>query len=185
MKNQINVTPLRIAVIGIAATAAFLAVLVGATFLRARAAQNLENDMQVIEENFSQRMEADLERIAELEEELAEFETELESLQDAFPEVSEPFDIYQQGQALAVQNQVTLLSISRLGSELSDTPQGVVQSTNYALQLEGPAQSCIAYIQSLEDAGLGSVNPEEIQISPPGSSCELNARVFSLPVNPE
>jgi hypothetical protein len=141
--------------------------------------------MKVIEQNFSQRMEADLERIAELEQELVEAEAELESLRNAFPEVSEPFDIYQQGQALAVQNQVALLSISRRGSTLSDTPQGVIQSTTYALQLEGPVQSCLTYIQSLEDAGLGSVTPEDIQILPPGESCELNARVFSLPVSPE
>ena len=183
MSSRINITPLRVALIGIAVTAAVLIFLVGAAYLRSRAAENLQEDILEIEGNFSQRKEADLARIAELDDTLTKREAELENLRNAFPALGESFDIYQQGQELAFQNQVILLSISRTGTELAETSQGTIQSTGYAIQLEGTALACLAYIQGLENGGLGSVSPTDINISPPEKSCELNARVFSLPVN--
>lgn len=183
MNRRINITPLRVALIGIAVTAAVLIILVGAAYLRSRAAGNLQEDILEIEDNFSQRKEADLDRITDLEDELTEREAELENLRNAFPEFGEPFDIYQQGQELAFQNQVILLSINRTGTELAETTQGTIQSTGYAIQLEGTVRACIAYIQSLENTGLGSVSPTDINISPPAKSCELSAIMFSLPEN--
>ncbi|MDZ7843606.1 MAG: hypothetical protein U5K99_07375 [Anaerolineales bacterium] len=179
-QNQRKVTPLRIALTGSAITAALLIFLVVAAYQRNTASATIQNDLETIRANFSQRKEADLSRIAVLEEELAQAQNEVQELQESFPELGEPFALYNQGQELAVRSQVTLIGISRMDSELLDTDQGLIQSTSYAIQLQGDTKTCLAYIQSLEDSSLQSVSPDDISISPLNKQCEFTARVFGL-----
>lgn len=184
MNLNIKLTPLRTAAAGMAVTAALLVVLLGGAYLRSRSTEELLSNTESLQENFTRRKEADLEQIAALESELTEAEAEIESLKNAFPEFGEPYAIYRQAQELAFQNQVTLLSINRAGTNQLETERGLIISTGYNIQLEGTMKTCLAYLQSLEDDGLGLVSPEEILIIPTDENCELTARIFSLPETP-
>lgn len=179
--NKLGVTPLRTALLGSAITAALLIILIGAAYQRNTAASTIQEDIESIQANFSQQKQADLAQIADLEEELAQAQSELEELEKTFPELGESYALYQQAQELAFRNQVTLLGISRMGSETLDTEQGLYQSTSYAVQLRGDTKTCLAYIQSLENSSLQSVSPDDISISPLNGQCGFTARVFGFP----
>lgn len=176
---------LRIALLGSVITAVILVILVGASWQRRAASQSLQNDLEVIEENFTQRKQSDLERLAELETELAQAQDQVQELKGAFPDPNQGFALYQQALDLARGSQMNLARISRSGSEVLETDQGTVQATTYSLVLTGTAEHCTDFLGSLEDAGMQSLATDQTRISTTEEICELDARVFSLPEGSE
>lgn len=174
-------TPLRIAVLGIIITSALLIILVGAAIQRRNAVTTLQEDISAIEANFSERKQADLTRITELEETLAQAESEVQELMKTFPESEKSFPLYQQAQEIALRSQVTLLEITQENTQTLDTLQGAIQSTAYQIRLRGNPETCISFIENMEQTGPQAVSIQDILISPSQQSCKLDIQVLRLP----
>jgi len=180
-KDIFKFTPFRIAVLGSVITALSLVILVGAAIQRNNAVATLQEDISAIEANFSERKQADLTRITDLEETLAEAQSEVQVLENAFPEPGKPFPLYHQAQEIALRSQVTLLEISQRSQETLETSRDTIQATKYQMLLQGNPNTCITFIENMEQVGTQTISIQDIRINPSQERCELNAQILQIP----
>lgn len=179
-QNLFQITPRRLALFASLVAGMLLLILVGITYQRSSALARLESQIETIQENFSERKNLDLEKIAELEQELAAAQDEVEELQDFFPEPGTSVSLYLHAAQLARESQVELQEISLSSAETVDAPEGSLQSAVYLIRLSGGTKPCISFIERLEELGLQKVTMDEIVISPLENLCQLEARLLGF-----
>lgn len=179
-QNLFQITLPRLALLGSLIAGMLLLILVGASYQRNRALTKLEDQIETIQENFAERKNLDLEKIAELEQDLAAAQEEVEELENFFPEPGTSVSLYQHAAQLARESQVELQEISLSSTETVDAPEGSLQSAVYLIRLSGGTKPCISFIERLEKLGLQKVTMDEIVISPPENLCQLEARLLGF-----
>ena len=156
-------------------------ILLGFTYQRQRAIQQLEADQEVLEDNLKQLRDINQEELNSAQGELDALREENDLLQQSFPELGAPFAIYHRIKDLADQNQIQLTSADLTGLDTLDTVSGIVVRKQYNVVASGSIDSCLGLIQAIEAAGLDTVTMETIDILPEDNLCSLTVNTLGYP----
>ena len=180
-KKRPKISLYRVVVIGCVILVTLHLILLGTSFQRRAAANKLQTNQAVLEQNINALIQINENQSSDLESELESTQAELAGLQSSFPEYGAPFAIYKRGMDLAHSSNVELLGIARLGFELQETTSGSIQMENFLLDVKGNLGACLTYIQQLEQAGLDTVLMENVSIQPEQEQCTLEVRTVGFP----
>jgi hypothetical protein len=154
--------------------------LVGSAYIRVRAAEGLEAQLQTLRENFTTLAGLQAERRAQLESQVGAAEARIQAAEAALPPIEAPLDIFRMGYELAADSPLIVLSVHRASSEPQDTAMGPVDVTTYRIVANGTLQDCMAYIATLEAAS-PALGLAGVSILPEDSSCEMDVRTLARP----
>ena len=175
----------RIIIIGCVVLGMAHIILLGFTYQRQRAIQQLDADRAILEDNLEQLRDINQEELDTAQAELDALRAENALLQQSFPELGAPFAIYHRIKDLADQNSIQLISTDLTGMETLDTVSGVVVRKQYNIVTGGSLDSCLGLIQSIEAAGLDTVSLETIDILPEDNLCSMTVNTLGYPVSSE
>jgi len=173
--------PLRTAILGSVILAMMHIFLLGGTYQRSVAAENIQSNTAELDQNYAALKQISDEQVSALRLELGLIQAEVDDLQRSFPELGAPFAIYHRGLDLSQSSGVDLDSISLLGSDIQETTSGNIQTNNYSIELTGLLESCLTYIQKLESAGMDTLTMEYISIWPEEKLCSLEIKTIGYP----
>ena len=154
--------------------------LLGGSFQKERLTQRLADQVAALDANVKLLQEAEREGLQELEDELSAAEIYLVSLQEMFPDIETPFDLYRRGYSLASTSDVDLTSIYRLASETQSTILGSLEVTNYSVVSVAELESCLEYLSRLEDEGSETLALNNISIEPGLEVCSFEVRIAGI-----
>ena len=160
-------------------------ILLGFTYQRQRAIEQLEADRVVLEDNLEQLRDINQEELDTAQAELDGLREENALLQQSFPELGAPFAIYHRIKDLADQNGIQLTSVDLTGMDSLDTVSGVVVRKQYNVFASGSLDSCLRLIQAIEAAGLDTVTMETIDILPEDNLCSMTVNTLGYPTSSE
>ncbi len=158
--------------------------LLGGRFQKERLTRLLDEQVSALESNIGLLQEAERNGLQQLQDELDAERSNLLSLEDAFPDIETPFDLYRRGYSLANTSDVDLTSIHRLGTETQSTILGSLEVTNYSVLSTADLESCLAYLSRLEDEGSETLALNNITIEPDLEGCSFEVRIAGI-VKPE
>lgn len=136
---------------------------------------------QVVEltENLALLRQVEQEGLRDLEQGALSAEAELAALEDSFPVLGEPFDIYRRGFALAEANQVEIRMMETGTSRFEETPVGLLKITNYRVDGLGQPLNCIRLLGALEQTGLEALALDEITLGIDDQACDFEVILAS------
>ena len=175
----------RIVIIGCVILGMAHIILLGFTYQRQRAVQQLDADRAVLEDNLEQLRDINQEELDTAQADLDALRAENAVLQQSFPELGAPFAIYYRIKDLADQNSIQLSNVDLTDMETLDTVSGVVVRKQYNLVTIGSVDSCLGLIQSIEAAGLDTLSLETIDISPEDDLCAMTVNTLGFPASSE
>jgi len=179
-KNRL-LTPRRIAIVLSVILGVGHVILLGWTLQRRSATAELVTSKTALEENLNQLEKINQAQLDALQEELTSVEDQIIQLEDSFPELGPAFAVYRRGLDIAQSSSVELLSIGLLSSNIQETVSGSVLTKGYSLEARGTTTQCLTFIQTLENAGAGSLAVEGVTITPEGAQCSLEISTFGTP----
>lgn len=154
--------------------------LLGGGYQKERLTHRLADQVAELEANVELLQEAEREGLQELQDELSTAESYLVSLEEMFPDIETPFDLYRRGYSLAGTSDVDLTSIYRMGSETQSTIFGSLEVTNYSVISVADLESCMAYLSRLEDEGSETLALNNISIEPGLEACNFEVRIAGI-----
>ncbi len=154
--------------------------LLGGRFQKERLKRVLEEQVAALEFNVELLQEAESAGMQELQEELQAARSTLISLEESFPDMETPFDLYRRGYSLANTSDVDLTSIHRLGSEIQSTILGSLEVVNYSVLSTADLESCLAYLSRIEDEGSETLALNNITIEPDLEGCSFEVRIAGI-----
>lgn len=165
-----------------------LAILLGLinTWLVATAFRNQSTSGQLAAEvvdltaSLAQLRQVEQEGLRGLEEEALSAEAELASLEQSFPTLGEPFDIYRQGFALAEANQIEIRAMETGSSSTEQTAFGMLEVTTYRVDGAGDSSNCIGLLSALEQTGLETLALDNITLGLEDQSCNFEVILASI-----
>ena len=172
---------MRTAILGSAILAMLHIILLGGTYQRRAAAEKIQSDSAVLNQNYAELKQISEEQLSALQSDLELVQAEVTDLQSSFPEPGAPFAIYPRGMDLSQISGVNLNSISHLGSNLQETVAGNIQTDNYSIELTGLLESCLTFVQKLERAGMDTLTMEYVSIWPEEELCSLEIKTVGYP----
>lgn len=172
---------MRTAILGSAILAMLHIILLGGTYQRRAAAEKIQSNSAVLNQNYAELKQISEEQLSALQSELELVQAEVADLQSSFPELGAPFAIYHRGMDLSQSSGVNLNSISHLGSNLQETVTENIQTDNYSIELTGLLESCLTFVQKLEKAGMETVIMEYVGIWPEEELCSLEIKTVGYP----
>ena len=172
---------MRTAILGSAILAMLHIILLGGTYQRRAAAEKIQSNSAVLNQNYAELKQISEEQLSALQSELELIQAEVDDLQSSFPELGAPFAIYHRGMELSQSSGVYLDSISHLGSDLQETVAGNIQTDNYSIELTGLLESCLTFVQKLERAGMDTLTMEYVGIWPEEELCSLEIKTVGYP----
>ncbi len=166
--------------LGLAMAVALLdAVLAGSALVTQRNTERLSAEVVTLQDSLDQLQQVEREGLEGLASQAQLAESRLEALRAGFPELGEPFDLFRRGFSLAEAHAVEIETIERSGSSLEETPVGYLSVTTYTLKAVSELGNCIAYMRSLEVAGLQTLALENLTLVPEDLRCEFQVIVAS------
>ena len=172
---------MRTAILGSAILAMLHIILLGGTYQRRAAAEKIQSNSAVLNQNYAELKQISEEQLSALQSELELVQAKVADLQSSFPELGAPFAIYHRGMDLSQSSGVNLNSISHLGSNLQETVTENIQTDNYSIELTGLLESCLTFVQKLEKAGMETVIMEYVGIWPEEELCSLEIKTVGYP----
>jgi len=176
-------SPIRTAILGSAILAVLHIILLGGTYQRKAATEQIQSDIATLDQNYSAIEQISEEQLSALQSELELIQAEVDELQSSFPELGAPFAIYHRAMDLSQNSGVDLTEISHLGSELQETADGNIKTVTYNIELTGPLDSCLTFVQNLEEAGINTVIMEDLNIWPEEKNCSLEIKTVGYTQN--
>jgi len=180
-KSKRIISPLRTAILGSVILAILHIILLGGTYQRSVAAEKIRSDSAELDQNYAALKLINEEQVSSLQSELDLIQSEVAELQRTFPELGGAFAIYHRVMDLSQSSGVELDSISHLGNDLQETTSGNIQTDNYSIELTGPLESCLTFVQKLEEAGMDTLTMEYISIWPEEELCSLELKTIGYP----
>ncbi len=153
--------------------------LIATTFRKRSAAGELVVQVIDLTESLAQLRQVEQEGLRDLEEDAISAEVELAVLEESFPQLGEPFDIYRQGFALAQANQVEIRAMETGPSSFKETPVGLLEVTTYRIDGVGQHLSCIGLLGALEQTGLETLALDEITLGLEDQTCDFEVVLAS------
>jgi len=157
----------------------------GSVLLRQNAAKQLEADKLALQENFDQLETVNQQQLDDLQADLEQINDEVRELEASFPELGAPFSVFNRGLEIAQASQADLLSISLVNTEVQETASGVLILEEYDLELLASLESCLSFIEKVEEAGLDSVVMQYVGIIPADGICSLGIKTMGFPTPPQ
>jgi len=175
-KSKRVFSPMRAAILGSAILAMLHIILLGGTYQRRAAAEKIRSASAALDQNYAELKQISEEQLSALQSELELVQAEVTGLKSSFPELGAPFAIYHRGMDLSQSSGTKLDSISHLGSNLQETAAENMRIDNYSIELVGSLESCLAFVQKLEIAGMETVTMEYVSILPEEELCSLEIK---------
>ncbi len=180
-KKNTKLSGMRVGIIASLIVAMLNLILLGGSYLRRTATEQLKADQAVLEENYQQLEKVNQDQLDDLQMDLDNIRAEVAELKASFPELGVPFDIFRRGLDLARASQLELLSISLTNSDLQETASGVILFNEYTLEMSGSLDSCLNFIEKVEGAGLDSVVMQFAAIFPEDEHCTFEITTRGYP----
>ena len=155
--------------------AAFLAI---ALFSRENAAI-LATEVEALRESLAQLRQVERDGLEGLEQSALTAESRLEEVKASFPVLGDPFDLYRQGFALAIESGVDIKSITTGNSTVQETPVGLLSKTTFLVSASGDFPNCLDLMDRLETAGLQTLALEGLFIGPGDKACDFQVVIAS------
>jgi hypothetical protein len=184
-RKQSNISGLRIGIIASVIAAMLNVILLGTTFQRRSASEQIEADSQVVEENYTELVKVNLDQLDDLQNELNLINAEISDLEASFPELGSSFALFQRAVGLSTKSNVDLRSISRIGTDLQETTSGTILFDDYGIELRGTLVDCFQFIEEIETAGMDTVVMQYASFWPEESLCSLEIKTIGIPAVPE
>ncbi len=168
-----KVTPLRIGLTASLILAVLHILLLGWTYQRRAAARQLDQDLEVLQENFGQLENIKQDQLDQLQLELDRILGEVAELEASFPELGAPFALIRRGQEFADSSQVELKSITRMDTSIQETASGDILREEFSLELGASLENCVSFIRTIERAGQDTVVMQYASFWPVEEHCTL------------
>jgi len=178
-------SPLRFAILGSVILGLLHIILLGGIYQWNNAVQKFQSEQDALTQNLNTLQNINDEQISALRFELSLIQSEVDELQKSFPDIGAAFAIFHRGLDLSESSGITLDSIIHQGSELQEMVSGNFQADFYSIELTGNLETCLAFIEKLEKAGLDTVTMELANIWPEEKICSLEIKTVSYPTNQE
>ncbi len=179
--NQSKISVLRIGIIASVIAAMLNVILLGTTFQRRSASEQIEADSRVLEENYTELVKINQEHLDDLRNELNLIKAEVSDLEASFPELGSSFALFQRAFGLSTKSNLDLRSISRSGSDLQETTSGTILSDDFSIELRGTLVDCFKFIEEIETAGMDTVVMQYASFWPEESLCSLEIKTIGIP----
>lgn len=173
-----RLTANRIALIGSVLAAALHIVLLGQVFRTEQSIAVMRDQVDTLLTNIAGLRQIEDGQLEGLKEELAEARDEVKTLEAAFPVPGAPFALYDRAFAMAAQNNILIISISRLDRELLDSAFGMVDSSHFSVNAEATLEDCMEFIDRLEKAGINTLAVDNIVIEPENLICDFDVQTL-------
>jgi len=180
-RKQSKISGLRIGIMASVIAAMLNVILLGTTFQRRSASEQIEADSQVLEENYTELVKLNLDQLDDLQNELNLINTEVSDLEASFPELGSSFALFQRALGLSTKSNVDLRSISRSGSALQETASGTLLFDDYNIELRGTLVGCFTFIEEIESAGIDTLVMQYASFWPEESLCSLEIKTIGIP----
>ena len=177
--NSIRENPGRVALALAVLLGMANSLLIASAFLNRSAAGELAVQVIDLTGSLTQLRQVEQEGLRGLEEGALSAEAELASLEQSFPQIGEPFDIYRQGFALARANQVEIRGMETGSSSFEETPIGLLKITTYRIDGVGQHLNCIRLLGALEQTGLETLALDEITLDLEDQACNFEVVLAS------
>ncbi|MCJ7715373.1 MAG: hypothetical protein MUO54_02480 [Anaerolineales bacterium] len=184
-KSKKIFSPMRIAILGSVILGLLHSILLGGIYQRNIAVQKIHSNTDILAQNLNDLQDINDEQISALRYEFGLIQSEVDELQNSFPDLGAAFAIFHRGPDLSERSGVTLDSIIHQGSELQEIVSGTIQADYFSIELTGTLETCLAFIEKLETAGLDTVTMESVDILPEENNCSLEIKTVSYPTNRE
>ena len=153
--------------------------LIVTAFLNRSTAGELADQFVDLTESLAQLRQVEQEGMQGLEQGALSAEAELAALEQFFPKLGDPFDIYRQGFALAEANRVEIRVMQTGSSSLEETPVGLLEITTYRVNGVGKHPNCIRLMGALEQTGLETLALEGITLGLEDQVCDFEVVLAS------
>ncbi len=171
--NSIKANPGRAALALAALLGLVNTLLIATALLNRSTASELAVEVIALSESLAQLRQVEREGLQGLEGGALSAEAELAALEQSFPELGEPFDIYRRGFALAKANQVEIREMATGSSRFEETPVGLLKITTYQIDGVGQHRNCIRLMGALERTGLETLALDGITLGLENEACNF------------
>lgn len=164
--------------------AAMLAGLVFAAEMRLRSATAVAANVEAMELNLSELEELGQEGLESLRTELVQADENVAALEESFPEIGGPFDLYNRSYDLAGTSGVEIGTVERVDTVVQDSAIGPIIANRFRINSFGSLSDCLVFIAKIERAGLQSLAVDNIYIQPMEDVCNFEVEIIGYNLTP-